>query len=364
MLKPFRLTKAKGSARALTLAAALAATGLTAFSTLAQTVVIGGTGGQAVQVNMGAALPSQRPIYNSPAPSSSQAPQQDFSKGSRIVYGEEVIVLTPPGSKPKKKHVIAKKKKKTVATAKAKPKKETSKAEVKKLAPKPVQQEKKKDPPIVAEEKPQVPVAPKATETAAQKKETAPEPNVQKQETQPEKTVAEKPTPPPKPVTAEKQQPIEKAPTPKVEKEVIASPAPAAEEKKPMEVAALEPEKKAPPVEQPRPQKEVSTPEVTEEATNQILFEKETSSLPGGASVQLEKLAALLKSGEDRVQLIAYAEAGSNSAARRLSLGRALEVRKKLMELGIPNNRIEVRALGRPDDNSPADRVDLKVIAR
>lgn len=362
MLKPFRLASKKGNAKALTLAVALAATGLTAFSAQAQTVVIGGTGGQSVQVNMGAAVPAQQPFYN-PAPSSSQAPQQDYSKGSRIVYGEEVIVLTPPGSKPKKKAVVAKKKKKPAAKVAAKPKKETVKAEVKKPAPKPAQQEMKKEPPKVAEKKPEVPVTPRAPEKVAEMKEPAPQPKVQKPETQVEKTVAEK-TSTPQPVAQEKQQPIEKAPTPKVEKEVIASPAPAAEEKKPMEVAALTPEKKAAPVERPAPKKEISTPAIKSDATNQILFEAEKTSLPGGADTQLKKLAALLKSGEDRVQLIAYADAGSNSAARRLSLGRALEVRSKLMDFGIPNNRIEVRALGRPKDDSPADRVDLKVIAR
>ncbi|MCG8493203.1 MAG: OmpA family protein [Sneathiellales bacterium] len=363
MLKPFRLTSSSASTTALTFAAVLTATGLTAFSSQAQTVVIGGAGGQAVQVNMGAGLPAQQPYYR-PNVSPSQSSQQDFSKGSRIVYGDEVIVLTPPGSKPKKKIVAAKKKKKPVPTVSRAPKKEPAKAEIKKLASTPVDQEMKKEPPKMAEKKPQAPAAPKPAETIAEKKELAPQPDVKKQVAQPEKTVAEKPSTPPPAVTVEKQQSAEKVPAPNTEKEVVAAPAPVAEEKKTMEVAALAPEKKAAPTEQPKPEKEVSTPEVKSEATNQILFEKEKSSLPGGADTQLAKLATLLKSGEDRVQLIAYADAGSNSAARRLSLGRALEVRSKLMELGIPNNRIEVRALGRPKDSSPADRVDLKVIAR
>jgi outer membrane protein OmpA-like peptidoglycan-associated protein len=59
--------------------------------------------------------------------------------------------------------------------------------------------------------------------------------------------------------------------------------------------------------------------------------------------------------------VLAYAAGSPNdpSAARRLSLSRALAVRSALMADGVASSRIFVRALGSQAGNGPADRVDI-----
>lgn len=69
-----------------------------------------------------------------------------------------------------------------------------------------------------------------------------------------------------------------------------------------------------------------------------------------------------------RLQVVAYASSqGTNtSAARRLSLSRALAVRSYLIDKGIRSTRIDVRAMGTPEGASagPADRVDLVLVSQ
>ena len=80
-----------------------------------------------------------------------------------------------------------------------------------------------------------------------------------------------------------------------------------------------------------------------------------------------EKLAAfaneLVSNDSARLQLRSYARDvnESASAARRLSLARALAVRSFLIEAGVNSTRIDVRALGAKSERGPADRVDLVV---
>ncbi|MEE2694450.1 MAG: OmpA family protein [Pseudomonadota bacterium] len=71
----------------------------------------------------------------------------------------------------------------------------------------------------------------------------------------------------------------------------------------------------------------------------------------------------LLRNDEMRLQLRSYASDTneSASAARRLSLARALAVRSFLIEAGVNSTRIDVRALGAKNERGPADRVDLVV---
>lgn len=96
-----------------------------------------------------------------------------------------------------------------------------------------------------------------------------------------------------------------------------------------------------------------------------ILFSEGAADLSTEAQTTLQAIADQVKDGDRRnVQLLAYGSGNSVSAARRLSLGRALAVRSKLMELGIDNRQIEVRALGEPEGNGPSDRVDLLMITR
>ena len=67
---------------------------------------------------------------------------------------------------------------------------------------------------------------------------------------------------------------------------------------------------------------------------------------------------------ERRIQVNAYASGTQEtvSAARRLSLSRALNVRSYLIEQGVRSTRIDVRAIGLPEDNGPADRVDILLL--
>ncbi|MGE5546255.1 MAG: OmpA family protein [Solirubrobacterales bacterium] len=101
--------------------------------------------------------------------------------------------------------------------------------------------------------------------------------------------------------------------------------------------------------------------------TMSILFTGDSPKLPDSAAADLRKLAARMEKDEAlALQLMAYADGdeANVSKARRLSLTRALEVRKYLMEQGVRSTRIEVRALGNKSEGGPADRVDAVVVGR
>ena len=94
----------------------------------------------------------------------------------------------------------------------------------------------------------------------------------------------------------------------------------------------------------------------------------------GGASMRLtpdaerklKSLAATMMENDGRLQLKAHAGGTGETRrlARRLSLSRALEVRSFLIEQGIRSTRIDVRALGRPEDDGPSERVDVVLLTR
>jgi outer membrane protein OmpA-like peptidoglycan-associated protein len=95
-----------------------------------------------------------------------------------------------------------------------------------------------------------------------------------------------------------------------------------------------------------------------------IDFVAGTSDLTPAARSALDAIAKALASDDSkRVQLVAYATGNDDEAnqARRLSLSRALNVRGYLIDHGVRNTRMDVRALGnRPAaGNKPADRVDI-----
>lgn len=93
-----------------------------------------------------------------------------------------------------------------------------------------------------------------------------------------------------------------------------------------------------------------------------VLFTPDESRLPDAAQGELTALAQKLSRDESlSLQLVAFAQGdeASTSKARRLSLSRALEVRRVLMDLGVRSTRIEVRALGNKNDSGDSpDRVD------
>ncbi|WP_415235289.1 OmpA family protein [Sneathiella sp.] len=336
-----------------------------------QTVVIGGPGGASVQVNMGAVYPQQQPPYQS-APSPASTPLQDYSKSSRIVDGDEVIQLVPPGSRPKRKPAVkAPPRKKQIAkkveTVEKKPEPtEKPVVQMKKLPEKkeetvaekptkiteqtvtaPKQTTAKTEAEIPAVKKPsnQAATAAETTDVAAKPAQEAPS----KKSSSPNSTD-----------TASSKETTTAKTTP--EQKVVEAPS-VKDDQKDMQVAAIEPQKSVDPITK-KAVPETQTPPANSAELKQIFFSPDTSTLPSSAEADLKKLAEQIASSEDRVQLLSFADAGSNSAARRLSLGRALVVRSKLMKLGVPNNRIEVRALGKPTDGSAPDRVDLIVIAR
>ena len=96
-----------------------------------------------------------------------------------------------------------------------------------------------------------------------------------------------------------------------------------------------------------------------------VLFAADDSQLPNGAQTALSQLAKRMSRDDSMtLQLLAYADGDSSniSKARRLSLSRALEVRRVLMDMGVRSTRIEVRALGNKHEGTdPIDRVDALV---
>ena len=96
-------------------------------------------------------------------------------------------------------------------------------------------------------------------------------------------------------------------------------------------------------------------------------FPAGSTDLPAAARPELDRVAERLAGDEAlRLQLNAYAagEGDQSSQARRISLSRALAVRAYLIDKGVRSTRLDVRALGQPQDNGPADRVDLVVVGR
>jgi len=98
-----------------------------------------------------------------------------------------------------------------------------------------------------------------------------------------------------------------------------------------------------------------------------IVFDAETSKLPQTARESLLNMATEMRAQDNlRLQLLAYAgnANSSSSAARRLSLSRALAVRSFLIENGVRSTRIDVRALGNKSTDAITERVDITVVER
>ena len=98
-----------------------------------------------------------------------------------------------------------------------------------------------------------------------------------------------------------------------------------------------------------------------------IVFDADTSKLAQTARDALLDVATKMQSQDNlRLQLLAYAGTAdtSASAARRLSLSRALAVRSFLIENGVRSTRIDVRALGNKSTEEVTERVDITVVER
>jgi outer membrane protein OmpA-like peptidoglycan-associated protein len=98
-----------------------------------------------------------------------------------------------------------------------------------------------------------------------------------------------------------------------------------------------------------------------------VVYQSGESGVPDASTQSLKDLAQKLSADATlRVQLLAYASDPEKnvSRARRLSLERAIAVRKLLIDSGLDATRIEVRALGDQNNGGAADRVDVMITAR
>jgi outer membrane protein OmpA-like peptidoglycan-associated protein len=102
-------------------------------------------------------------------------------------------------------------------------------------------------------------------------------------------------------------------------------------------------------------------------ATMRIQFNSGEAALPESAKQPLIELASRLANAPElRLEIRSYAEGTDETASqsRRLSLDRALAVRRVLIEGGVRSTRIDVRALGNRTEAGPADHADVRVIDR
>lgn len=115
----------------------------------------------------------------------------------------------------------------------------------------------------------------------------------------------------------------------------------------------------------------VTGPALIDEAEGyRLVFEAQSAALGTSEKAVLDDVAAKLKTDPaSRLQLRSFAGGGdgSTSAARRVSLARALQVRSYLTQKGITASRLDVRAMGlgmnaAASEDAPADRVDMVVL--
>lgn len=206
-------------------------------------------------------------------------------------------------------------------------------------------------PPPRAAEKPP---APKPAPRAPVRAERKPAPPPPKPAPAPARTAAAKPPEPAPPPP--RQAAPETAPPPPRQPPKAAAPAP----KPPAEVAATAPAEEMPAPPKPRP-----TAPVTPGQPMTVLFSPGDAQLSDEFAGALNQIADHIKDDERaRLQLKAFAAGGSTSpsAARRLSLSRALAVRSFLIEAGLSSTKIDVRALGAKYESGPPDRVDVVVL--
>jgi len=182
----------------------------------------------------------------------------------------------------------------------------------------------------------------------ALKAEPAPAPKAAQE---PQQAVA--PTPPPAPVSAPAPAPVaehdETQTTPSSGNGVVIPLPP--KQDTPAQVASLPP----------------ATGPLSDGDSLRIVFDADTSKLAQTARDALLDVATKMQSQDNlRLQLLAYAGTAdtSASAARRLSLSRALAVRSFLIENGVRSTRIDVRALGNKSTEAVTERVDITVVER
>lgn len=146
-----------------------------------------------------------------------------------------------------------------------------------------------------------------------------------------------------------------------------ALPSPIAQKNNDIQTAMLEPTPIA------KPAESISSPDGFE--AYRLLFDGESADLKPSETAILDKVVARMNADTtSRLQVRAYANGTpeTSSAARRLSLKRAMAVREYMMRKKIVGTRLDIRALGSGSaemgdevgrSNAPSDRVDV-VFAR
>ncbi len=98
-----------------------------------------------------------------------------------------------------------------------------------------------------------------------------------------------------------------------------------------------------------------------------ILYGIGNADVPNTANDNLKLLAArMVKNSDLRVEFIAFASDAEESVSRsrRLSLERAVNVRKMLLDAGVDSSRVTLRALGEQSGDGEPDRIDVIVTTR
>lgn len=301
------------------------------------------------------------------------APYGKAGKGSQVVKPAKTAKLAEPKAKKSPVVPVAAKSEglaelvqasRTPAPVEAKP------AEVKGGEVKPVEVPR-------ASSQPPVPPKPAMTAVAENPRPTAPAP-IGPQIALPE--LPKPAAPPVQPAKVETASPVQLAkaeiappPAPKVPEPKI--------ESKPEPVVPLPPTALTPPplpVAKVEPPTQIAslapTPAPTPAASARggdsltVPFATESARLPDASHAELDRLVKRMQKDDGLgLQLLAYAEGDDANAskARRLSLSRALEVRKYLMDQGLRSTRIEVRALGNKlEGGGSPDRVDAVLVTR
>lgn len=106
-------------------------------------------------------------------------------------------------------------------------------------------------------------------------------------------------------------------------------------------------------------------PPTRTDAPTTISFLKAGTELSPAQKSKIDDLALLPLSKDQtrRIEIRSYASADGNERAsdRRIALARGLAVREYLKTQGISSDRIELKVLGTPVDQTPADRVELVI---
>ena len=172
------------------------------------------------------------------------------------------------------------------------------------------------------------------------------------------------PKPAPKPAGKPKETEVTKAPP-----VPAPAPAPTASAPKPTPITP-----QAKPVENEETAGEIETTALVE--PNKIPSPPDEFTIPYGvgdadiperANDNLRLLAArMAKNKSLRVEFIAFASDAENSVSRsrRLSLERAVNVRKMLLDLGVDSSQVNLRALGEQSGGGDPDRIDVIITTR